>query len=213
VAQEQEGSDTVKDHSAQAQEVNPEDTKAGANASGDTGSGEETRSIGDDQDKWEASSAQEKILTLQAELERVQAQAEDYLKQWQRLQAEFDNYRKRTQREKEDLVRYASEQIIKAMLPVLDNFERAMAAAQSNQDFGAFAQGVDMIFRQMFNILAKEGLTPIEAVGQPFDPNLHEAIFRTEVEGQPENTVVEEVQKGYRLKDRVLRPSMVKVSC
>ena len=217
MAQEQtgefRGSETAAESSRQAQAAELGDSAAGASAAGEAGSGEANPGLAEDKEPGEASSAQETILTLQAELAKVQAQADDYLRQWQRLQAEFDNYRKRTQREKEDIIRYAAEQIIKAMLPVLDNFERAIAASQTNQDFGSFAQGVDMIFRQMFNILAKEGLTPIEAVGQPFDPNLHEAVLRTEAEGQPENTVVEEVQKGYRLKDKVLRPSMVKVSC
>lgn len=148
----------------------------------------------------------------QETLDEIKVQAENYLNNWQRLQAEFDNYRKRTQREKEEYIKYASEQVVKGLLPVLDNFERALAAAKVKQDFAGFVQGVDMIFRQLSDILTKEGLAPIEAVGQMFDPNFHEAILQ--VEGpHPENTVVEEVQKGYLLKEKVIRPSMVKVSC
>ncbi|MDR3289233.1 MAG: nucleotide exchange factor GrpE, partial [Peptococcaceae bacterium] len=146
------------------------------------------------------------------ELEKAREQAEDYLKNWQRLQAEFDNYRKRTQREKEEVVKYASEHLIKALLPILDNFERATASAQTHNDFQGYAQGVELIFRQFANVLLKEGLQPIAADGQVFDPQRHEAVLRVESESHPENTIVEEVQKGYLLKDKVIRPSMVKVS-
>lgn len=155
---------------------------------------------------------EEKVLTLQAELEQSKKQAEEYYAHLQRLQAEFDNYRKRTQKEKEDFVKYASERVVEALLPVLDNFERAVQASKANQDFNSFAQGVEMIFKQMQTTLAKEGLTAIEAVGQPFDPNLHEAVLQVDSEEYPENTVVEELQKGYYLKEKVIRPSMVKVS-
>lgn len=95
---------------------------------------------------------------------------------------------------------------------MLDNFERAMCSTQNNPDITAFSQGVEMILRQMQTTLGKIGLKPMECVGQPFDPNLHEAVLRVESEEHPENTVVEELQKGYFLKEKVLRPSMVKVS-
>lgn len=157
-------------------------------------------------------SIEEKILTLEAELNQSKEQAEDYYARLQRLQAEFDNFRKRSQKEKEDTLKYAAERIIEAMLPVLDNFERAVASSQSSQDFKAFSQGVEMILKQMKSGLEKEGLTPIEAVGQPFDPKLHDAVLQVDSEEYPENTVVEELQKGYSLREKVLRPSMVKVS-
>jgi len=158
-------------------------------------------------------SLEEKVLTLEAELKQSKDQANEYFTHLQRLQADFDNYRKRTQKEKEETVRYAAERIVEAMLPILDNFERAINSTRANQDFNAFSQGVEMIFKQMQNTLAKEGLTAIEAVGQTFDPNLHEAVLQVDSEDYPENTVVEELQKGYYLKEKVLRPSMVKVSC
>lgn len=158
-------------------------------------------------------SLEEKILTLEAELMQSKDQANEYFAHLQRLQAEFDNYRKRTQKEKEETVRYAAERIVEAMLPILDNFERAVNSTKTNQDFNAFSQGVEMIFKLMQNTLAKEGLTVIEAVGEPFDPNLHDAVLQVESGEYPENTVVEELQKGYYLKEKVLRPSMVKVSC
>ncbi|MGE4271955.1 MAG: nucleotide exchange factor GrpE [Desulfitobacterium sp.] len=158
-------------------------------------------------------SLEEKVLALQAELEQSKNQAEEYFAHLQRLQADFDNYRKRTQKEKDDYLKYASERVVEGLLPVLDNFERAILASKTNQDFTSFAQGVDMIFKQMETTLAKEGLVAIEAVGQPFDPNMHEAVLQVESNEYPENTVVEELQKGYYLKEKVIRPSMVKVSC
>jgi molecular chaperone GrpE len=97
------------------------------------------------------------------------------------------------------------------LLPVLDNFERAVSAAKDNPDFTSFSQGVEMILRQMQTALSKEGLKAMDVVGQPFDPNLHEAVLRVDSEEHPENTVVEELQKGYYLKEKVLRPCMVKV--
>ncbi|AHF07873.1 nucleotide exchange factor GrpE [Desulfitobacterium metallireducens] len=157
-------------------------------------------------------SMEEKILTLEAELKQSKEQADDYYARLQRLQAEFDNFRKRSQKEREDTLKYASEQVIVAMLPILDNFERAVASSQSNQDFKSFLQGVEMILKQMKTGLEKEGLAPIEAVGQTFDPKLHDAVLQVDSEEYKENTVVEELQRGYYLKDKVLRPSMVKVS-
>ena len=153
----------------------------------------------------------EKDLTLEAELVKAKAKAEDYYGQLQRLQADFDNYRKRTQKEKIELIKYASERLVVELLPVLDNFDRAVSAAKVNPDFTSFSQGVEMILRQMQTALSKEGLRAMEAVGQPFDPNLHEAVLRVDSEDHPENTVVEELQKGYYLKEKVLRPCMVKV--
>lgn len=156
---------------------------------------------------------EEKQVKLKADLEAAKTQAAEYYTHLQRLQAEFDNFRKRTQKEKEDISKYAAERLVSAILPVLDNFERAINSVETSQDLAGYAQGVEMIFRQLHNILSKEGLAAIEAVGQEFDPNIHEAILSVESEEYPENTVIEEVQKGYYLKDRVLRPSMVKVSC
>lgn len=160
----------------------------------------------------EEQSPEEQILTREAELAQAKAQISEHYAQLQRLQADFDNYRKRTQKEKEDLAQYAATRVVEAMLPIVDNFERAITSAQTSQDFEAFAQGVEMIYRQVYSLLEKEGLKPIEAVGQPFDPKVHDAIVQMDSDEYPENTVIEELQKGYYLKDKVLRPSMVKVS-
>lgn len=157
-------------------------------------------------------SSLEKNMTLEAELVQAKAKADEHYDRLLRLQAEFDNYRKRTQKEKAEIIKYASEHLIEELLPVLDNFERAASSAQLNPDLKTFSQGVDLIFRQLQTALGKEGLKMIEAMGQPFDPNLHDAVLRVESDEHPENTVVEELQKGYYLKEKVLRPSMVKVS-
>ena len=205
---DQENRDKAEEVRAKEQIQNAGDRKD--KAEGENSSREEN---GDQGEGGAAgASPEEVLLVLQAELDKAKEQAADYYGHLQRLQAEFDNYRKRTLKEKEELVKYASEQVVEALLPVLDNFERALESAKNKQDFASFAQGVEMIFRQMQNILAKEGLAPIDAVGRPFDPNVHEAVMQVDSEEYPENTVVAEVQKGYYLKDKVLRPSMVQVS-
>lgn len=129
-----------------------------------------------------------------------------------RVQADYDNFRRRTVKEKEELARYASVKLVEQLLPVLDNFERAITAAASNNDYDSLAKGVDMIFRQMAQTMEQEGLKAMETVGQPFNPEYHQAIMQVESDEYEDGIVVEEVQKGYMLKDKVLRPAMVKVS-
>ncbi|ANE48937.1 molecular chaperone GrpE [Paenibacillus swuensis] len=148
----------------------------------------------------------------QDELERLSALAEENNQRYLRTQADFENFRRRTRQEKEELAKYASSKVLEQLVSVLDNFERALAASKDNQDFESFAKGVDMIFRQFDSVLTSEGLTAIESVGQPFNPEFHQAIMQVETDEHEEGTVVEELQKGYRLKDKVLRPAMVKVS-
>ncbi|RIX54107.1 nucleotide exchange factor GrpE [Paenibacillus nanensis] len=139
-------------------------------------------------------------------------QAEDAQQRYLRAQADFDNFRRRTMKEKEELGQYASMKLLGQLLPVVDNFERAIAASSSNSDYESLAKGVDMIFRQLTQTLEAEGLKPIQAVGEPFNPEFHQAIMQVESDEYEEGIVVEEVQKGYMLKDKVLRPAMVKVS-
>ncbi len=152
------------------------------------------------------------MTALRNEHEREKAVSAEYLRRLQQLQADYDNFRKRTQREKEELAKYAAEKIVTDLLPVLDNLERGLYASRSSQDFEGLAKGVEMILRQLASLLEREGLTTIAAVGQGFDPAVHEAVMRVEADGFEPNIVVEELQKGYLLKDKVLRPSMVKVS-
>lgn len=150
------------------------------------------------------------VENLQQQLAEKTALAEDYYNRMLRCQADFDNFRRRTRQEREDLLKYASEKLIIELLPVLDNFERALAAADNQgQDF---ASGVQMIHRQMQDVLAKEGLQVIAAVGEEFDPNRHEAVMQVESNDLVENTVAEEMLKGYMLQGKVIRPAMVKVA-
>ncbi|HOQ31331.1 MAG TPA: nucleotide exchange factor GrpE [Candidatus Hydrogenedens sp.] len=126
-----------------------------------------------------------------------------------RICAEYDNYRKRTTREIKEIRETATEHLIKDLLPVLDNFERALQHIPDPED--AFASGIRMVFSQLKDTLMARGLLPIETIGQPFDPNVHEALAQIESE-QSEGTVVQEYQKGYLLGKRVLRPAKVVVS-
>lgn len=147
-----------------------------------------------------------------AELEKLQAELLEHQQRTLRVQADFDNFRRRTQKEKEDLGKYASSKLITELLPVIDNFERALQASEENPEFESFSKGVNMIFRQLESVLATEGLTAMKSVGEPFNPEYHQAIMQVESDEYEEGIVVEEVQKGYMLKDKVLRPAMVKVS-
>ena len=149
----------------------------------------------------------EKMMAVIEEKNRLLQEHADRIK---RLQADFDNFRRRTKQEKEDLSSLVVQNLIKELLPLLDNFERAMIA-ESSQDTAALRSGVEMIYRQYASVLEKNGLEPIPAVGLPFDPQFHEAIMRVEDCSQPEGTIVDELQKGYRVRGKVVRPSMVKV--
>lgn len=126
-----------------------------------------------------------------------------------RRQAEFDNFRKRTERERQDQIQYASMEVVGDLLPILDDFERALAAESGSPEY---ARGVQMIYQRMTEALKKTGLEAIEAAGKPFDPHLHQAIERVETNDAPEQTVLSEFQKGYFFKGRLLRPSMVRVA-
>lgn len=149
----------------------------------------------------------ERLLAAIAEKNRIQEETTDRLK---RLQADFDNFRRRTRQEKEDISKTVTEGVVVQVLPILDNFERALATA-GTQDAAAILAGIEMIYRQFSQALEKMGVKPVEAIGQTFDPQCHEAVMRVEDAGQPDNTIVEELQKGYMVNGRVVRPSMVKV--
>lgn len=145
----------------------------------------------------------------EAKLVEAEAKAAEYLDRWQRLMAEFDNYRKRSEKEKADSQDYAISNTIVELLPVIDNFERALKVESTDK---ALFAGVEMIYKQMMGLLEKLHVTPIEAVGKEFDPNLHNAIMHIEDEAFGENTVAEELQKGYLYKEKVIRYSLVKVA-
>lgn len=154
-----------------------------------------------------------------ATLEQWQAQLagkDDEIRQLQdkmlRLAAEMENTRKRLERERRDGIRYANECLLRDFLPVLDNLERALSHATGDAGAAALLEGVRMTCKSFTDVLEKFGCKPFESVGQPFDPNYHEAMLQQESDQQPENTVLQEFQKGYLLHDRLLRPALVIVS-
>ena len=126
--------------------------------------------------------------------------------------AEFENFRNRTDKEKSQMYAVGAKDVIEKILPVIDNFERGLKIIPEDQKGGPVASGMEMIYKQLITVLSDLGVTPIEAVGQEFDPNLHNAVMHAEDEGLGENIVAEEFQKGYKYKDTVLRHSMVKVA-
>ena len=125
--------------------------------------------------------------------------------------AEFENFRNRTEKEKSQMYMVGARDVIEKLLPVVDNFERGLKSIPEDQKDGPVASGMEMIYKQLITVLTDLGVTPIEAVGQDFDPNFHNAVMHAEDEELGENTVSEEFQKGYKYKDAVLRHSMVKV--
>ena len=129
-----------------------------------------------------------------------------------RIQADFENSRRRLDRDKAEFVKYANDQIISQLIPFVDDFKRALDAADKTNDFNVLHKGVEMILKHMLELLKQKGVTEIEAVGKTFDPAFHEAMLREETDEYPENTVIEEFEKGYLLNDRVLRTAKVKVA-
>lgn len=157
----------------------------------------------------EAAAMQEEIEALKGQVERLTGDLQEKKDRLLRLQADFDNFRRRSAKEREEISAVVTQNFCKDMLPLLDNFERAMAA--ETKDVEAFQKGVEMIFTQFQEVLKKNGLEQIEAVGQKFDPNFHQAVMRVEDPEKEDDTVAQELQKGYMVKGRVIRPSMVQV--
>jgi molecular chaperone GrpE len=150
---------------------------------------------------------------LEAELKEARAEAEKNWDLYLRERAERENFRKRMQREKEDLARFANENLLRDLLPIFDNLERAVSHSAEGQEGGAgLLEGVSLTLDQFQKVLEKFGVVPVEAVGQPFDPAWHEAMGQVESDEHPPNTVAQEMQKGYILNDRLLRPALVLVA-
>ncbi len=145
------------------------------------------------------------------ELQEARAQAAQYLDDLRRLKAEFENYRKRVVREQTSLVETATAALVEQLLPVLDDFELALIAADRTKDYAALVRGVELVFSKLAEVLHKQGLRKIEADGQPFDPELHEAVMQEEGSDEGKPVVGEVFRNGYTLGGRVVRPAMVKV--
>ena len=150
----------------------------------------------------------EAVLESTETVETVKTEMLDRVK---RLQADFDNYRRRTRQEQCDLSAFVTQNLIKDLLPVVDNFERALAS-RPTEDPSGFGAGVEMIYRQFYAVLEKQGISAVETVGAMFDPAKHEAIMKDEDSDQPEGTVVAELQKGYAACGKIIRPGLVKVA-
>ncbi len=152
------------------------------------------------------------VLENVEELRTKAAERDKYFDLWLREKAEFDNYQKRAQRDQLQERRYASLPLALDLLPVIDNLERATAAARQANETGPLVQGVAMVLTQFFEILRRHGITVIEAEGQPFDPNLHEAVMQQPNADKPPQTVLQVLERGFKIHDRVLRPAKVIVS-
>ncbi len=152
------------------------------------------------------------IVLLKERLAKSEEQGKELEDRLLRLAAEFDNYRKRTAREFAYLVKNANERLILELLETLDNFQRALDSAKTSSDYENFHKGVELIYTHMKDLLSKEGLKEIEAIGKPFDPNFHEAVTQAESSKYDDGIVMEEISKGYLLNDRLLRASKVVVS-
>ncbi|UYZ20824.1 nucleotide exchange factor GrpE [Mesobacillus jeotgali] len=149
---------------------------------------------------------------MEKKLAELQGKLDEADNRYLRLQADFDNFRRRSRIELEASAKYRAQSIITDLLPAIDNFERALKMDVDNEQAKSLKQGVEMVYRSLLDALKNEGVEVIEAVGKEFDPHLHQAVMQAEDENFGPNIVVEEFQKGYLLKDRIIRPAMVKVN-
>jgi len=145
------------------------------------------------------------------DVQAIARERDDYYDRLLRKTAEFDNYRKRVERERREQMEYAAADVLTDLLPLVDDLERALQA-ESDAGTDAYRKGVELILKQMLDLLRRRGVTPIEAIGRQFDPHLHQAVTHEVVPGHPEGEVVEELRRGYKLGNRLLRPVMVKVA-
>ena len=154
----------------------------------------------------------EKWPTLKQELEKERRLASEYKEHLQRLAADFENYRKRVGKEREAFVKFSKEDLVYELLSMLDNFEMAIHHVKNTTEPKKIIEGIELVERQLHNILKKEGLQVIETKGKKFDPHIHEAIIHEETDKHPEGLIIEELRKGYTLSDKIIRPAQVKIS-
>jgi molecular chaperone GrpE len=217
-AQQAGGADAEAATDAGAEEAEDAEDAEAADEAGEADGAEAEEIVEDDMrvteraDEPEAAAMAADGGAIAADLGAARAEAESYLDDLRRLQAEFDNYRKRMMREQTARVASASQALVARLLPVLDNFELAVSAAEQSRDFDRMLKGVEMVFGELREVLQSEGLVRIEAEGKPFDPERHEAVVAVEQEGAEPGTVVDVVRTGYELRGKVLRPAMVKVA-
>ena len=178
----------------------------------DTDNSIEEKTAGESLSSENSASRDVDVKQLRQELEAKSEEAKNNYDRFLRQVAELENFKKRVAREKEEAVRFANESLIRDLLPVIDNLERAVSHAQGGGNGKPLVEGVEMVLKGLLDVLAKHGVVQISAVGQPFDPGKHEAMAQVESENHTPNTVVEEHHKGYLLKDRLLRPALVTVA-
>ena len=174
---------------------------------------EETEVIeADEEEITEKATEAEEVTDEVDEVTQLKEQVTEAENKYVRLLADYDNFKRRSALDKEALQKYKSQSVLTNLIPVMDNFSRALAVEAKTEEARTMMEGMDMIYRSLLEALTTEGLTEIEAQDQEFDPNFHQAIMTDKDEDKPSGVVLEELQKGYILKDRVLRPSMVKVN-
>ncbi len=166
----------------------------------------------DEQPQPGAEATADKLQQVQQELEGVRKEKDETFARLQRVYADFANFQKRVPKQITDAVAYEKERLLKSLLPLVDNFERTLKAEGSTQNVEALLKGVEIIRDQMLGVLKTHGVEPIQAVGERFDPERHEAMLRKNEPDQPDDVVLEEYQKGFKLEDRILRPSRVAVN-
>jgi len=177
----------------------------------------ENKKDNEKKDHQEKKEAQEKAVSIkESEYALLKEEAEKAKENWDkfvRLQADFENARKRWERDRSDILKYAGEDLLVDFLNIVDDLERSLELSQQkHEDYTAFVKGVEMILAHFHDLIKKNGVKPIESEGKIFDPNFHEALMQVEKDDLPEHTIVEELQKGYLLNDRVIRTAKVKVS-
>jgi molecular chaperone GrpE len=181
-----------------------EELKENVDASIESEETNETTDVEATTDSVESEKLKEEITNLQKEKEEV-------YQRYLRTQAEFDNFKKRSLKEKEAAAKYKAQDLVTELLPAIDNFERALQV-EANDATKGLLDGISMVYRQLIDALKSQGVEIIETVGKEFDPTIHQAVMQVEDDSVDSNIVVEELQKGYMIKDRVIRPSMVKVN-
>jgi len=153
------------------------------------------------------------IEKLEDALEAEQAKSKEYLDRLKYLQADFENYRKRVEKESQEVTQRSNEKLIASLLDVLDDLEEAIKTGKTTDNANALLEGVEMVYKKLYTILEREGLTKLEATGKPFDPNIHEILVKVPTKDHTEGTVIEEARKGFMLKGKIIRPTVVKIAC
>ena len=165
-----------------------------------------------ERDKGKRRPRRGKVAKLEEELNEERGRSSEYLTRLKYLQADFENYRKRIEREADEMARASSDRLITSLLPVLDEFEFALRSGRESEDKEGVTEGVEITLRKMYNILGEHGLTTIKTEGERFNPDLHEAVSTVSAGDSEEGSVVEEVRRGFMLRGKVIRPSMVRIA-